>query len=119
MTWIQFTMWMTIIYLIYYGLNILIDGAKGGNNDDGILTDNYLTFSEDIKPQILDENFVNEATDEYNEEIEFAGSSSEDDDAIFISENAIAFTGGVSIKHVFNLAKTEMIEFTRPVIFER
>lgn len=117
MTWIQFFMWMTIVYFVYYGLIILIDGARGGNQGDGFITDNHLTFSEEINPQIVDEDIEYDNGDGYNDDVEFAASPEEDNESIFSADNSITSTGGVLLKDLFRLARAEAIEFTRPVTF--
>ncbi|TKC08014.1 hypothetical protein FA048_12685 [Pedobacter polaris] len=111
MTWLQFFMWMAAIYLLYYAINILIDsmGSRASPKSKD-LASQQLTFSEDVKPQMMDETIEENYL---NEEIEFSEKVEEAD----YSESPIETSGGVSLKNLFDLARTEAIEFTKPVTF--
>jgi len=93
MTWIKFIIWLCGLYIFYYLVVIIWDALKNRSNQPGAIR-HELTFSEDIKPALA------------------AFEPDEADDA-----NPVIFSGGVSLKQLFNLAREEAIEYTRPVSF--
>lgn len=94
MTWIKFALWVLGIYTSYYAALICWDFLR--TNRSGTATDKHeLTFVEDILPV---KSLVEEIT----------GSG---------KESAIAFSGGVSLKQLFNLAREESVEYIKSVSF--
>lgn len=94
MTWIKFALWLLGIYSLYYVALILWDflRTQGGytNNEK-----HELTFVEDIHP-----------VKSFLEEISGSG-----------KEPAVTFSGGVSLKELFNLAREESVEYIKSVSF--
>ncbi|NCD68283.1 hypothetical protein [Mucilaginibacter agri] len=93
MTWLKFALWMGGIYLIYYAAVLLWDFLRSGKQPDAERS-HELSFEEHIEPVR-----------------EIAGSTPEIYDASVLS------SGGVSLKQLFNLAREEVIEYTRPVSY--
>ncbi|QEC74614.1 hypothetical protein [Mucilaginibacter ginsenosidivorax] len=94
MTWIKFTLWLLGIYTSYYAALIIWDylRTKGGDNGND---KHELTFVEDIEPvkSYADESIPNG------------------------KESSVVFSGGVSLKQMFNLAREESVEYTKAVSF--
>ena len=94
MTWIKFALWVLGIYTSYYAALIFWDFLR--TNRGGTASDKHeLTFIEDIEP-------VKSAV----EETEANG-----------KESSISFSGGVSLKQLFNLAREESVEYIKSVSF--
>ena len=94
MTWIKFAIWLLGIYSIYYVALIFWDNlrnTRGTTENDK----HELTFVEDIHPV---KSLV--------EEIIGSGKTS-----------PVAFSGGVSLKQLFNLAREESVEYIKSVSF--
>ena len=94
MTWIKFAIWLLGIYAIYYAALIIWDYLRTSRGEPG--SDKHeLTFVEDIetvKPPI-------------------------DEITGYSKESPVAFSGGVSLKQLFNLAREESVEYIKSVSF--
>jgi hypothetical protein len=94
MTWIKFALWLLGIYTSYYVTLIFWDNLRTNHGEPG--SDKHeLTFVEDIHP-------VQSLVDE------IIGSG---------KESSVAFSGGVSLKQLFNLAREESVEYIKSVSF--
>jgi hypothetical protein len=93
MTWIKFTLWLSGSYTAYYAALILWDFIRNGRKPAGSDT-HELTFVEHIEPARAEIDTVPE-----------------------FYPSAVISSGGQSLKQIFNLAKEEVIEFTRGVSF--
>jgi len=93
MTWIKFALSLSGIYAAYYAALILWDVIRNGRRPPG--NDIHeLTFVEHIEPVRAEIDAVPE-----------------------FYPSAVISSGGQSLKQIFNLAKEEVIEFTRGVSF--
>jgi hypothetical protein len=93
MTWIKFALWLSGIYAAYYAALILWDFMRNGRKP--VSGDTHeLTFVEHIEPVRAEMDSVPE-----------------------FHPSAVISSGGQSLKQIFNLAKEEVIEFTRAVSF--
>jgi len=94
MTWIKFAIWLLGIYLIYYAALIFWDFLR--NNRGETTADKHeLTFVEDIEP-------IRSPVEEV---------------AVPANDSSIAFSGGVNLKQLFNLAREESVEYIKAVSF--
>jgi hypothetical protein len=94
MTSLKFALWLISIYAIYYVAIILWDNLRA-NRGESESDKHELTFVEDIHPvQSLVEEII--------------GSG---------KESSVAFSGGVSLKQLFNLAREESVEYIKSVSF--
>ena len=94
MTWLKFALWLLSIYSIYYVALIFWDNLQTKRGETG--SDKHeLTFVEDIQPV---QSLV--------EELTASG-----------KESSVAFSGGVSLKQLFNLAREESVEYIKSVSF--
>jgi hypothetical protein len=93
MTWIKFALLLSGIYAIYYTTLISWDFLRSKNHpaDEKF---HVITFEEHHEPV---------------REIPEGGTE--------IYDSSVLSSGGVSLKQLFNLARAEAIEFTRPVSF--
>ncbi|WDF77058.1 hypothetical protein PQ469_24550 [Mucilaginibacter sp. KACC 22773] len=94
MTWIKFALWLFGIYTTYYAALILWDYLRL-NRGETANDKHELTFVEDIEP--VRSHFE-----------EVAGSG---------KESPVTFSGGVSLKQLFNLAREESVEYIKSVSF--
>jgi hypothetical protein len=94
MTWIKFTLYLLGIYTTYYAALILWDYLRIGRGEPA--SDKHeLTFVEDIEP--------------VKTHVEEPASSGK--------ESPVAFSGGVSLKQLFNLAREESVEYIKSVSY--
>lgn len=94
MTWIKFTFSLLCIDTIYYAVLILWDYLRTGRGETGN-EKHELIFVEDIEPVQV-----------RAEEVNGNGKGS-----------PVAFSGGVSLKELFNLAREESVEYIKAVSF--
>lgn len=94
MTWIKFATWLLGSYTIYYAVLIFWEYLRTGRGDSA---DNghELTFVEDIEP-----------VKSHVDEITANG-----------KESSVTFSGGVSLKQLFNLAREESVEYIKSVSY--
>lgn len=94
MTWLKFAIWLLMMYAGYYGVLIFWDRKRSGGNraDEG---KQELTFVEDSEPE---KAYTDELPDHTR-------------------ESPVAFSGGVSLKQLFNLAREESVDYIKAVSF--
>lgn len=97
MNWLHFSLWVCGIYMLYYLIQILIDTARSGRSSTNQPGGVQLTFSEDVRPELLQHD-------------EQAASQSK-------REPSMIASGGVSVREIFGLARKEMIVFTKAVSY--
>lgn len=97
MTWLQFFIWLTSLYCFYYLANIIIDWTKQQSETKATQVQE-LTFIEHQIPEQISphEEIIEEAP---------------------IPEPVSKGLGGVSMKSIFQLARTEAINLTTSVSF--
>jgi hypothetical protein len=95
MTWIKFTFWLLGIYTAYYAALITWDflRSRGGAPADNARQE--LTFVENIEPIRLPA----------------------EDSNVPGKESPVSFSGGVTLKQLFNLAREESVEYVKSVSF--
>lgn len=113
MNWTSFLLTLTLIYLAYYGLNLLYDLLMSRKSPASDSKGDTLFFEEDIQPEIIE--YIEQptvepelATDEPSEPITPKVAP------VGIPGNVIS-TGAVGIKDLFNLAKSNLIEHTSAI----
>lgn len=94
MSWIKFALWLIGIYTIYYAGIFFWDYLRN-NRSPSESNKHELTFVEDIEPEIS-----------YTEELSMSD-----------IESPVTFSGGVSLKQLFNLAREESVEYIKSVSF--
>lgn len=107
MNWNQFILYLLVTYFIYYLINILLDLLR----PKPIYAENSgqeeLTFSEEHQPEIVVEDDV-QKEDKKSQTISPNNRQA-------ISSGPIQATGGVSLKQLFSLAQSDLIEFTKTI----
>lgn len=107
MNWTQFILSLAGIYLIYYLLNLLFDLLRPRPNAGKNSGQQELTFFEDHQPEI-----VMDEVDE-GEVVKYEAELPESRQAM--PSGILQSTGGVSLKQLFSLAQSDLIEFTRTI----
>jgi len=107
MNWNQFILYLLVAYFIYYLINILLDLLRPRPMYAENSGQEELTFSEEHQPETVVENEVN------REEKKSKVASPKNRQAI--SSGPIHATGGVSLKQLFSLAQSDLIEFTKTI----
>jgi len=105
MSWIQFLSWMLCIYAFYYSGLILYDISRRRITGDGNKANETVVSFDLIAPEKVS---LQEIEDE---EIDYFLGEGE------MEEPPIIFSGGVSIRELFALARSESIEYTSSVAF--
>lgn len=112
MTWTHFLLILLMVYLAYYGLNIIYDLVMARKQPAGESDQEVLFFNEDSSPELIT----------YEEEAETPAptASPETEEAPApnpsgFSSGLLRSTGAVGIKELLNLAKDDLIEYTRAI----
>ncbi|MEH3115740.1 hypothetical protein [Pedobacter terrae] len=105
MSWIQFLSWMLCCYVLYYSGLIAFDLARNRQQIDAEKANETTVFIDLPEPEKVS---LKEIEDE---EIDYFLDDGE------LEEPPIIFSGGVSIKELFALARSESIEYTSLVSF--
>ncbi|WP_443938825.1 hypothetical protein [Pedobacter sp. MW01-1-1] len=103
MSWIQFLLWMMCAYACYYAGMITYDLSKNERKEDSEMEYTFLVDYLEAEKVSLKEI--------EDEEIDYFVDDGE------MGEPPIVFSGGVSIKELFALARSESIEYTSSVSF--
>ncbi|MGQ7856543.1 hypothetical protein ACUN24_20090 [Pedobacter sp. WC2501] len=105
MSWIQFLSWMLCIYAFYYSGLIAFDLSRNRRQIDAENANETTVVIDLPEPEKVS---LKEIEDE---EIDYFLDDGE------LEEPPIIFSGGVSIKELFALARSESIEYTSSVSF--
>ncbi|WP_262246529.1 hypothetical protein [Parapedobacter soli] len=120
MNWTSFLLTLALIYLAYYGLNLLYDLFTTRRPPGTEKAGNVLFFDEDVRPQIIEP-----ADDPLPESgAEPTQPAQDEADVTPLAERPpiglsgpILSTGAVGLKELFNLAKDNLIEHTRAISY--
>ena len=107
MNWNQFILYLLVAYFIYYLINILLDLLRPKPMYAENSGQEELTFFEEHQPETVVENDVQK------EEKKSKAASSNNRQTI--SSGLIHATGGVSLKQLFSLGLSDLIEFTKTI----
>ncbi len=112
MTWTNFLLILLVIYLTYYGLNVIFDLFMTRKQPGSESDQEVLFFNEDTSPELIT----------YEEESETPATPSEPENPepdapkqSSFTSGLLRSTGAVGIKELFNLAKDDLIEYTRAI----
>lgn len=115
MTWLQFILWITGIYFLYYLVMILLD-LKGGKarTEAGKAMSYELSFSEPVAAEK-----VEHPAEALTAQTSMPGQAvAEPPPPESKPEPDNVASGGVTLKNLFNLVREEAILYTRPVNFQ-
>lgn len=122
MNWTNFLLLLTLIYLTYYGLNILYDLFRTQKPPKEKGTEELLFFEDDIPPQLivpaelsLDDvdDLANQSIDIELDHQELTFTDTFEDESV----NFIQSTGAVELQELYNLAKANLIEYTGAISY--
>jgi len=122
MNWTNFLVILTLLYLTYYGLNLLYDLFKDRRTVRDDSDDEFLFFDENIKPQLIvpEDSPEVDFVELQNQSLDVETDSHINNTAIVhVSEssNLIESTGAVRLNELFNLAKSNLIEYTGTISY--
>lgn len=110
MTWTNFLLTLLFVYLLYYGLNLAYDLLLAGKQPRSPTAQEEFIFLDEHQPELI--------TYDESEDIAPATPGSPD---LFGSgaliPGLIGTSGGVTMVEMFNLAKDDLIEFTKGISF--
>lgn len=107
MTWTSFLLTLALSYFAYYGLNILFDLMIARRPEREGSKDTILFFEEPSEPELIVEEL------EVKNISEDVGGT--DDAPAVLSSGEVHAPSAVSLKELFNLAKDNLIEYTRAI----
>ncbi|NGM71644.1 hypothetical protein [Sphingobacterium sp. SGL-16] len=122
MNWTNFLLMLTLLYLSYYGINLLYDVFKSRKPVKDANTDEILFFDDDNQPQLIippeeqleiDVDASNSLHDSVVENVVDENS----DRQIESTSNFIQTTGAVSLTELFSLAKSNLIHYTGEISY--
>ena len=111
MTWTSFIVTLILAYLVYYGLNLFLDLLIGRKPATSESENEVLFFEENNAPEAIS----------YKQETEpepvtqSAESDSVGNTVRSIAPGLLDATGAVGLKQLFNLAKDDLIEYTKAI----
>lgn len=122
MNWTNFLLILTLLYLTYYGLNLLYDLFRIRKPPKDDSDGEVLFFDEDTKPQLILPN--EEPLEDFNDlshlSVEKTSSlqlTNVPNAPMYTSSNLIQSTGGVGLRELFSLAKGHLIEYTGAISY--
>jgi hypothetical protein len=122
MTWIDFFLYLALFYAAYYAINVVTDLLRSPQILDQPGTETYTfqnapegfeeltTIVEDDEPEIAKKEPVNSLPSKKGD--------SEETEFVIIDHNPVKSSGGVtSLDEILDLAKSDMIEMKKKVVF--
>lgn len=107
MNWTQFLLSLLAIYFIYYLLNVLFDLIRSKQTFLKDTEQEELVFSEAHSPEVV-------GADELTpDDVQLKQQNPNSRQAI--SSGPLETTGGVSLKRLFSLAQSDLIEYTKAI----
>lgn len=107
MNWTQFLLSLAAVYSLYYLLNFLFDLLRSRGQPANERSQDELVFPEEHQPKQVSsgETVFQES---HHSESEPIGRQA-------ISSGPLQSTGGVSLKQLFSLAQSDLIEYTKAI----
>ena len=106
MSWINFLTIIFIVYLVYYCLNLLFDLFLSPRTAIGEISEDELFFTETSIPELITAQRKAEPVIVEPEK---------EKPVVYFPSGPVNATGGISLKHLFSLAKDDLIEHTRAI----
>lgn len=107
MNWTQFLLSLAAVYCLYYLLNVLFDLLKSRGQPASEAAQEELIFSEEHLPTQINSDGTAVSLAK--------GSAAEVESRQAISSGQLQSTGGVSLKQLFSLAQSDLIEYTKAI----
>jgi len=105
MSWTHFLLWLGAAYALYYGLNLLYDRLKSPIGPSGTDADDTILFYTAEEPVLIPD----EGHDAFIDEIP----TPEQTD--FLSSGSTGSLSAVSLEHIQELARQELIEYKKKI----
>ena len=118
MNWTKFLLNLTLIYLLYYSVNVLIDFLKLRKDAVGnsLPDSDTLFFSDDIVPTLVELEAVDPEPPPVHQPVNQQKEESERGGAMPLAK--FESTGGVPIKDIWGLARADLIHYTKGIHYE-
>ncbi len=107
MNWTQFLLSLAAVYSLYYLLNVLFDLLRSRGQPAAERSQDELVFSEEHLPRQVSADEPPAGTTQ--------GPEAEPKIRQAISSGPLQSTGGVSLKQLFSLAQSDLIEYTKAI----
>lgn len=117
MNWTSFLITLALIYLAYYGLNLLYDLLTARRPPGSESTGDVLFFDEDVRPEIIepaDDPLPQTATEPSEPDTPPPAAAAPPAGGL---SGKVLSTGAVGLKELFNLAKDNLIEYTGDISY--
>jgi len=106
MSWINFLTVIFIVYLVYYCLNLFFDLFLSAPAASGEISEDELFFTETSIPELITAQSKSEPVTKEPEK---------EKPVIYFPSGPVNASGGINLKHLFSLAKDNLIEHTRAI----
>lgn len=120
MAWIEFTKYLATAYLLYFGINVIIDLLKSRRDPNAQGEEEILEFSEPFETAIIEEEsytISNPQVPAANQK-EDTSMAAENREWLLKGENINVSSGGVThITKIFELAQNDAIEVTKKIVY--
>jgi hypothetical protein len=120
MAWIEFTKYLAAAYLLYFGINVIIDLLKLKRDHDVPDDNDILEFSEPFETAIIEEKDYNISAPQIPavNKKEDKNMTAENQEWLLKGENINVSSGGVtSLSRIVELAQNDTIEFTKKIVY--
>lgn len=120
MAWIEFTKCLAAAYLLYFGINVIIDLLKAKRDHDVPDDNETLEFSEPFESAIIEEKDYNISAPQVPDvhKKEDTNMTAENQEWLLKGENINVSSGGVtSLSKIVELAQNDTIEFTKKIVY--
>lgn len=120
MAWIEFTKYLAAAYLLYFGINVIIDLLKLKRDHDVPDDNEVLEFSEPFETAIIEEKDFNISASPVPavNKKEETNMTAENQEWLLKGENINVSSGGVtSLSKIVELAQNDTIEFTKKIVY--
>jgi len=106
MSWINFLTVIFIVYLVYYCINLFFDLFLSLRVPAGEISEDELFFTETSIPELITAKMKAEPVTQEPEK---------EKPIVYFPSGPVDANGGISLKHLFSLAKDNLIEHTRAI----
>ena len=110
MNWIQFLLWITGLYMLYYLLVILFDIQNVSIGKRGVAADRALVFETEADPILVMPEQPDQESSRNSDPLQSGNLGQA------LTTEVIA-SGGVTVKEIFSLAREDALIYTRAVTF--
>lgn len=121
MAWIEFTQYLAAAYLLYFGINVVIDLLRSKGNPAMQDGNEILEFSEPFETTIIEDKNpnLNKSKETVSHEGNNARNKPDDNQEQLVNkENINVSSGGVTnISKIFELAQNDAIEVKKKIVY--